>query len=78
MKNISKLLLTLIFLIILIQPIVLFPQNPPDPPNEHGNNANSNPGGGAPVGSGLLILLTMALAYGSTKFYNHTKEEIEE
>lgn len=38
--------------------------DPPDMPGEHGTNGDV-PGGGAPVGSGLAILIAMGSAYGA-------------
>jgi len=41
-----------------------------------GGNVTGGPiGGGAPVGSGLCILLAMGLAYGTNKLFNDTNEE---
>ncbi len=41
-----------------------FAQVPPPPPSGgHGSGANE-PGGGAPIGSGIGILLTLGAAYG--------------
>jgi hypothetical protein len=46
-----------------------FGQAPPPPNNNNPGNPGGNPvGGGAPVGSGLLILTAMAAAYGSQKY----------
>ncbi len=54
---------------------VLLAQGPPPPPGDpHGGN-NDIPGGGAPVGSGLAIILTLGAAYGVRKVYLHFKEE---
>jgi len=44
--------------------------NPPPPPSTHGENTNQPPGGGAPVGSGLVILLSLGAAYGGKKVYD--------
>ncbi len=46
--------------------------NPPPPPG-HGETGNV-PGGGNPVGSGLLILLGLGAAYGGKKFYEMRKK----
>jgi len=47
----------------------LLAQGPPPPPGEpHGGNQDI-PGGGAPVGSGLGILLTLGAVYGGRKLY---------
>jgi hypothetical protein len=43
--------------------------DPPPPPGDHGSTQNQPPGGGAPVGSGLAILLALGAAYGGKKMY---------
>ncbi len=43
------------------------PGEPPPPPADHGTNGNQSPNG-APVGSGLVLLLAMAGAYGTRKY----------
>ncbi len=40
---------------------------PPPPPDEHGQDQNQP---AAPIGSGLVILLTLGAAYGARKVYN--------
>ncbi len=50
----------------------------PEPP-DHGQGTNQPPpGGGAPIGSGLFILLGLGAAYGGKKLYDMNKEELEE
>ncbi len=50
-------------------------QNPPPPPGEHGSQQNEPPqGGGAPIGEGLLVLATLAAAYGVRKWKNGKSE----
>jgi hypothetical protein len=49
--------------------------NPPPPPDTHGSNQNEPPGGGAPVGSGLAILLALGAAYGGRKLYRLREQE---
>lgn len=49
-------------------------QAPPPPPGSgHGVSTNSapsnSPGGGAPIGSGLAILVSLGLVYGAYKMY---------
>lgn len=46
-------------------------QNPPPPPpgGGHGLQGNQPPGGGAPIGSGIFLLLGLGLAYGTKKAY---------
>lgn len=47
--------------------------DPPGMPGSYGSNDDQVPGGGAPIGGGLIILLSMGAAYASTKI----KEIIE-
>ena len=57
--------------------VTLFGQggNPPPPPGGgHGQNDNQPPGGGAPIGEGLLVLATLAAAYGVRKWKNGKSE----
>ena len=42
----------------------------PNPPGNHGSGNNEAPGGGAPIGGGLLILLGLGAVYGGKKLYN--------
>ena len=51
--------------------------DPPPPPPDHGDTGNV-PGGGAPIGSGLVILLSLGAGYGAKKFYNYRKKKKEE
>ena len=37
------------------------------PPNDHGSTGDEGPGGSAPVGEGLIFLLTLGAAYGTSK-----------
>lgn len=51
--------------------------DPPPPPPGHGETGNV-PGGGAPIGSGLAILLSLGAGYGAKKFYDYRKNKKEE
>ena len=55
-----------------------FSQSVPPPPSNHGESGNQAPGGGAPIGGGLFILLGLGAAYGGKKLYAHYKENPEE
>lgn len=44
-----------------------------DPPNPNGNGSGDGgplPGGGAPIGSGVLLIIGMATAYGTKKIWS--------
>ena len=51
------------------------PPPPPPPAGGHGQNTNQpNNGGGAPIGSGLAILLALGAGYGGKKLYDARKK----
>lgn len=79
MKKYIHILLTIIFLImILLHSQSLYSQSPPDPPGDHGSGNDEESGGGAPIGSGLFILLGFGAAYGGRKLYKMNKDSLEE
>lgn len=51
----------------------IFAQDAPPPPPNHGETGNQ-PGGNAPIGGGLFILLGLGAAYGGRKLYQIQKE----
>lgn len=53
-------------------------QPPPPPLGGHSNSGDQPPGSGAPVGSGTLIMLILAVAYASKKVYDLHKDEEKE
>ena len=50
---------------------------PPDPDPDPGTGGGGSLGGSAPVGSGLVILFILGLAYGGKKFYTIGKKDNE-
>jgi len=48
----------------------------PPPPGDKGGNTNVPGGGGAPVGSGIVLLITMAAGYGGKKVYDFGKKKL--
>jgi hypothetical protein len=62
----KKFLATLCFLVALVTTMAQNP--PPPPPGGHGQSGNQLPAGGnAPVGSGMVVLLGLAVAYAAGK-----------
>ncbi len=64
-----------------ISSFALLAQAPPTPPT-NANQGGTGPvgGGGAPIGSGIVLLITMAAGYGAKKVFtgmNADKEEIK-
>ena len=49
---------------------------PPPPPGGHDLNGNQEKENGAPIGSGLLILLGLASGYGVKKIYDIKKKKL--
>lgn len=47
----------------------------PDPPGGHGSGDDEAPGGGAPIGSGMLVLLGLGSLYGGKKVYDLMESE---
>jgi len=73
----KKSILTLLVIIASAATTNLLAQAPPPPPPDHGESGNQ-PGGNAPIGGGLFILLGLGAAYGGKKLYDMKKEKIEE
>jgi hypothetical protein len=63
---------------------VTFAQGPPPPPSYdeqdlgHGSTMNQEPaqGGTAPIGSGILLLLTLGASYGFLKFRTIKRQRV--
>lgn len=54
-------------------------QDPPPPPGAGSNTqVNKLDGRGAPIGSGLFILLGLGAAYGGKKMYDYKKKKLAE
>ncbi len=57
-----------------ISPLFLNAQGaPPPPPGDHGQSGNQPAGNGAPIGSGLGILLALGAAYGGKKVWDYRR-----
>ncbi|MDA3942850.1 MAG: hypothetical protein PF694_04840 [Bacteroidetes bacterium] len=70
-KSFFQLMLTLSLILFAS---IIFAQSPPAPPPEHGSGTNET-GGGAPLGSGIGILLALGAAYGGRKIYKAWKDK---
>ncbi len=76
----KKMLKTLIITTVLMLPVIGFSQNtrdPGDPPNGGPGGGAPPVGGNAPIGSGFIILGTLAFSYASRKVYKLNKEDEE-
>jgi hypothetical protein len=73
----KKILISILFIVsISISSNQLLAQGPPDPPDDP--TGDGPVGGGAPIGSGIAILLTLGAAYGGRKVYQYWKSQKEE
>jgi hypothetical protein len=62
-------------LLIVVPVIIASASAPPPPPPPPGGSGGDAPigGGAAPIGSGLVILISMGAAYGAKKVFNARK-----
>lgn len=74
MKKVIQILA--IALVILI-PVILTAQPMPNDPGIGGGAGSAPVGGGAPIGGGLLIMLSLAIGYGSRKIYEIRKKVLD-
>jgi hypothetical protein len=78
MKNTVRIfVLTLLILFLIVPHTSVFAQDPPPPPpgGGHGAGGSQVPGGGAPIGSGMVLLIALAVGYGGKKVYDFKKSE---
>ena len=69
----KKVIQILVLLMIIMVPVILTAQPHPYDPSIGGGTGGNPAGGGAPIGGGLLILLSLAIGYGTKKFYKTFK-----
>jgi hypothetical protein len=71
----KKAIVNLIFvgLLIIVPVVIVSAAAPPPPPPGPGGSDTPIGGGVAPIGSGIVMLLTMGAAYGAKKVYNARK-----
>lgn len=71
--RIFRFLLTGMFV---IASAAVFSQEPPPPPGGgHGQSGNQTPGGAAPIGSGVALLVALATGYGAKKVYDFRQKK---
>jgi hypothetical protein len=65
----------ILFVIMVFGGLALMAQAPPTPPSS-ANQGGTGPvgGGGAPIGSGMVLLIAMAAGYGGKKVYQARKK----
>jgi hypothetical protein len=81
-NTINQIKLLLIVSLFSLLSLGMFAQTgPPPPPDENPNSEtaqNNKLGGNAHIGGGVIILLTLALAYGGKRLYDLNKENKKE
>lgn len=73
----KKVIQILVLLTVVMVPVILTAQPHPYDPSIGGGTGGAPAGGGAPIGGGLLILLSMAISYGTMKIYKLRKKVLD-
>jgi len=74
-KFIPGLISILLIIGLLLVSNLIFADSPPPPP-DHGQTGNEVPGGGAPIGEGMLLLTALGAAYGVKNWYKKNKQDM--
>ena len=77
LQDMKKVIQILVLLIVVLVPVILTAQPHPYDPSIGGGTGGAPAGGGAPIGGGLLILLSLAIGYGTKKIYNMRKKVLD-
>jgi len=67
MKDINNPLKKLVLVLTFAFTSIALMADPPDPNGGNGNGGGVLPGGGAPIGSGIALFVSLAVAYGAKK-----------
>ncbi|MEZ5082114.1 MAG: hypothetical protein R2750_01475 [Bacteroidales bacterium] len=70
----KKTIQILAILFVILVPVILTAQPMPWDPGVGGGEGGNPVGGGAPIGGGLLIMLSLAIGYGTKKIYELSKK----
>jgi hypothetical protein len=73
-KNMKKVINILAVVLVILVPMILSAQPQPWDPTI-GGGAGAYPVGGASIGGGLMILLSLAAGYGTKKIYEARKKK---
>ena len=68
-KKIQIYIISFVISLVFLIPLSLSADPPPTMPGNHGTSNDQPPGGSAPIGSGLVLFITLSAAYGSKKVY---------
>ena len=71
----KKVIQILAIALVILVPVILSAQPLPYDPGVGGGTGGGTPvGGAAPIGGGLLIMLSLAIGYGTRKIYSARKK----
>ena len=73
----KKVIQIIAILFVVLVPVILSAQPLPYDPGIGGGAGSAPVGGGAPIGGGLLIMLSLAIGYGTKKIYDIRKKALE-
>ena len=73
----KKVIQILAILLVILVPVILTAQPMPWDPSIGGGTGSAPVGGGAPIGGGLIILLSLAIGYGTKKIYDVRKKVLD-
>ena len=76
-KVIRNILVVTLFICFSLLATTIFADQPPDPGTGGPGTGDIPVGGGSSIGGGLIMLLTLGVAYGSKKFFEIRKEITE-
>jgi hypothetical protein len=73
----KKVIQILAIVLVILVPVILTAQPMPWDPSIGGGAGAAPVGGGAPIGGGLIILLSLAIGYGTKKIYDIRKKVLD-
>ena len=77
LQDMKKAIQIIVLLLVVLVPVILTAQPHPYDPSIGGGTGGTPAGGGAPIGGGLLILLSLAIGYGTKKIYDARKKVLD-
>ncbi len=77
LQDMKKAIQIIVLLLVVLVPVILTAQPMPSDQLIGGGTGGTPDGGGAPIGGGLLILLSLAIGYGTKKIYDARKKVLD-
>jgi hypothetical protein len=75
--DMKKVIQILAIAVVMLVPVILSAQPMPFDTGVGGGELNNPVGGAAPIGGGLLIMLSLAIGYGTKKIYDIRKKVLD-